>query len=186
MPELAADPRFVDHRARGRQHDRDRHDHRGLDGTLPRGGAARQAARRRACPQAWCTSRRTCSRTRISSARRSIETVKDGRHGELTMQAVVPRLSETPGDHPLGGPRARRRHRRRARRSLLGAHRPTPWRPCGDGRAGASSVNGAGEARPWRWPTSRTSETSSGGSPAASRSSPPPSTARRSAPRPAR
>ena len=32
------------------------------------------------------------------SARGSIETVKDARHGELTMQAVVPRLSETPGD----------------------------------------------------------------------------------------
>jgi crotonobetainyl-CoA:carnitine CoA-transferase CaiB-like acyl-CoA transferase len=32
------------------------------------------------------------------TARRSIETVKDGRHGELTMQAVVPRLSETPGE----------------------------------------------------------------------------------------
>jgi len=37
------------------------------------------------------------------AARRSIETVKDGRHGELTMQAVVPRLSETPGEIRFAG-----------------------------------------------------------------------------------
>ena len=37
-------------------------------------------------------------------ARGSLQTVADERHGELTMQAVVPRLSETPGGVGWAGP----------------------------------------------------------------------------------
>ena len=128
MPELADDPRFVDHRARGRNmHEID---------TIIAGWTERFARRscwtsctRPGCPRAWSTSPRTCSTTRTSARAARCETVKDARHGELTMQAVVPRLSETPGDHPLGGPGARRRHRCRAHRAAR-AHGRQPWRPC--------------------------------------------------------
>ena len=36
--------------------------------------------------------------------RGSLQTVRDERHGELTMQAVVPRLSDTPGTIRSAGP----------------------------------------------------------------------------------
>jgi formyl-CoA transferase/succinyl-CoA--D-citramalate CoA-transferase len=36
--------------------------------------------------------------------RGSLQTVRDERHGELTMQAVVPRLSDTPGSIRSAGP----------------------------------------------------------------------------------
>jgi formyl-CoA transferase len=37
-------------------------------------------------------------------ARGSLQTVRDSRHGELTMQAVMPRLSDTPGTIRSAGP----------------------------------------------------------------------------------
>ena len=116
MPELATDPRFVDHRARGRNMARDRHHHRGLDGALRRGGPARPAARGRACRRAGSTSRRTCSTTRISSARGSLETV----------QGRAARGADDAGGRPAAVARPPAASAGRARRS---APTPTPCSP---------------------------------------------------------
>ena len=66
-PELATDPRFADHQARGRNQAE-------IDDLVaewtrvaPLDGAARAAARGRCARAGWCTSRRTCSTTRTSS-----------------------------------------------------------------------------------------------------------------------
>ncbi len=46
----------------------------------------------------------------------TVQTVDDDELGPVKMQNVLFRLSETPGGDPLGGPTARRRHRRGAER----------------------------------------------------------------------
>jgi formyl-CoA transferase len=97
MPELAADPRFVDHRARGRNmHAIDTI----IAGWTERFGSAELLDELHAAgvPAGLVYEPKDMLADPHFTARRSIETVKDGRHGELTMQAVVPRLSETPGE----------------------------------------------------------------------------------------
>jgi crotonobetainyl-CoA:carnitine CoA-transferase CaiB-like acyl-CoA transferase len=111
------------------------------------------------------------------TARRSIETSRTRRHGELTMQAVVPRLSETPGESPLGGP-ALGADTDAVLTDLLGLtadavaalREDGVMRVIGDGGTAMTLAD------------QQDSATSSGGSPAASRSSPRASTAPRSAP----
>ena len=102
MPELAADPRFVDHRARGRNMARDRHHHRGLDGTLHLGRPARQAARGRGARGPGLRAEGHARRPALPARAARSRPCKDERHGELTMQAVVPRLSRDPRRHRAG------------------------------------------------------------------------------------
>ena len=97
MPELADDPRFATTAPRGRHHARDRHDHRGLDLTL-RAADLLGKLHAAGVPAGLVYEPKDMLADPHFTARGSIQTVKDGRHGELTMQAVVPRLSETPGD----------------------------------------------------------------------------------------
>src|SRR6185437_9123743 len=102
MPELAADPRFVDHRARGRNmHAIDTI----IAGWTERFDAAELLDKLHAAgvPAGLVYEPKDMLADPHFAARRSIETVKDGRHGELTMQAVVPRLSETPGEIRFAG-----------------------------------------------------------------------------------
>ena len=97
MPELADDQRFVDHRARGRNM-------YAIDtiiaGWTERFDAAELLDKLHTAgvPAGLVYEPKDMLADPHFSARGSIETVKDARHGELTMQAVVPRLSETPGD----------------------------------------------------------------------------------------
>jgi crotonobetainyl-CoA:carnitine CoA-transferase CaiB-like acyl-CoA transferase len=97
MAELADDPRFVDHRARGRNM-------YAIDtiiaGWTERFVAAELLGKLHAAgvPAGLVYEPKDMLADPHFTARSSIETVKDARHGELTMQAVVPRLSETPGD----------------------------------------------------------------------------------------
>jgi len=102
MPELAADPRFVDHRARGRNmHAIDTI----IAGWTERFDAAELLDKLHTAgvPAGLVYEPKDMLADPHFAARRSIETVKDGRHGELTMQAVVPRLSETPGEIRFAG-----------------------------------------------------------------------------------
>ena len=102
MPELATDPRFVDHRARGRNmHAIDTI----IAGWTERFDAAELLDKLHAAgvPAGLVYEPKDMLADPHFTARRSIETVKDGRHGELTMQAVVPRLSETPGEIRFAG-----------------------------------------------------------------------------------
>ncbi len=76
----------------------------------------------------------------------SITEVPDEELGTLRMQNVLFRLSETPGRHPLGGPPARRGHRRGADRARDDRH--------GDRRAarGGRPVTAAPAGRPGTLP----------------------------------
>ncbi len=96
MPELATDPRFVDHRARGTNMAE-------IDtiiaGWTQRWGSAELLDRlhRAGVPAGLVYEPRDMVADPHFSERGSITTVPDERHGELSMQAVVPQLSETPG-----------------------------------------------------------------------------------------
>jgi formyl-CoA transferase len=97
MPELATDPRFVDHRARGA--------HMAEIDTIIAGWTQRfhaadllERLHEAGVPAGLVYEPRDMLADPHFAARGSIETVPDPRHGELSMQAVVPRLSETPGD----------------------------------------------------------------------------------------
>jgi len=96
MPELAADPRFVDHRARGKHMTE-------IDiiiaGWTERFPAADLLTRlhEAGVPAGLVYEPRDMLDDPQFAARGSITTVADSRHGELSMQAVVPRLSDTPG-----------------------------------------------------------------------------------------
>ncbi len=117
MPELADDPRFVDHRARGRNmHAIDTI----IAGWTERFAAAELLDKLHAAgvPAGLVYEPKDMLADPHFTARSSIQTVKDGRHGELTMQAVRPAAVGNPRGHPLGGPGARRRHRSRAHRLL--------------------------------------------------------------------
>ena len=127
MPELAADPRFVDHRARGRNmHAIDTI----IAGWTERFGAAELLDKLHAAgvPAGLVYEPKDMLADPHFTARRSIETVKDGRHGELTMQAVVPRLSETPGEIRWAG-QSLGAETDAVLTDLLGLT-AEPWRPC--------------------------------------------------------
>ena len=116
MPELATDPRFVDHRARGRNmHAIDtiiagwteRFTAADLLDEAARGGRTRGPGLR-----AEGHARR--SALRRARLDRDREGPAARRADDAGGRAAAVR---DPGRHPLGGPRARRRHRRRARRT---------------------------------------------------------------------
>ena len=96
-PELATDERFVDHQARGRNMAEidaiiaewaQRYDSADLQERLNAGGV----------PAGLVYEPADMLADPHFAARGSIATVPDGRHGELAMPAVVPKLSETPGE----------------------------------------------------------------------------------------
>jgi len=96
MPELVTDPRFVDHRARGRNmHAIDTI----VAGWTERFGSADLLDRLHAAgvPAGGVYEPKDMLEDPHFRERGSLQTVQDERHGELTMQAVVPRLSDTPG-----------------------------------------------------------------------------------------
>ena len=96
MPDLAADPRFANHRARGRHMTE-------IDtiiaGWTQRFDSATLLAKlhETGVPAGGVYEPKDMLEDPHFQARHSLDTVRDERHGELTMQAVVPRLSETPG-----------------------------------------------------------------------------------------
>jgi crotonobetainyl-CoA:carnitine CoA-transferase CaiB-like acyl-CoA transferase len=97
MSELADDPRFVDHRARG--------EHMAEIDTIIAGWTQRFASAEllerlhgAGVPAGLVYEPRDMVADPHFRDRGSIATVPDGRHGELAMQAVVPRLSDTPGE----------------------------------------------------------------------------------------
>ena len=103
MPELVTDPRFVDHRARGRNM-------AAID-TIVAGWTERFASadlldrlHAAGVPAGGVYEPKDMLDDPHFQARGSLATVQDERHGELTMQAVVPRLSETPGGVAWAGP----------------------------------------------------------------------------------
>ena len=103
MPELATDPRFVDHRARGR------HMHE-IDTivagwTQPfRSAELLDKLHAAGVPAGLVYEPKDMLDDPHFQERGSLQTVRDERHGELTMQAVVPRLSDTPGTIRSAGP----------------------------------------------------------------------------------
>jgi formyl-CoA transferase len=105
-PELAADPRFVDHQARGRNMAE-------IDGLVAEWTAAHTSAELldrlhgAGVPAGLVYEPKDMIDDPQFVARGSIATVPDERHGEVRMQNVVPKLSETPGEirwtgRPLG------------------------------------------------------------------------------------
>ncbi len=96
MPELVADPRFLDHRARGRHMTE-------IDtiiaGWTQRFEVADLLARlhEAGVPAGGVYEPKDMLDDPHFAERGSLQTVRDERHGELTMQGVVPRLSDTPG-----------------------------------------------------------------------------------------
>ena len=97
MPELVDDPRFVDHRARGRNMAAidtivagwtERFTTADLLDKLHEGGV----------PVGGVFEPKDMLDDPHFQDRGSLTTVADDRHGELTMQSVVPRLSDTPGE----------------------------------------------------------------------------------------
>jgi formyl-CoA transferase len=102
-PELIVDPRFVDHQARGRHMaeidaiiaDWTRH-HTSADVLARLHEAGVPAGLVYEPPDMLADPH--------FAARESLARVKDERHGELVMQAVVPKLSETPGSIRWAGP----------------------------------------------------------------------------------
>jgi formyl-CoA transferase len=97
MPELATDERFVDHQARGRNMAEidaiiaewaQRFDSADLQERLNAAGV----------PAGLLYQPKDMLDDPHFAARGSIATVKDDRRGELAMPAVVPKLSETPGE----------------------------------------------------------------------------------------
>ena len=103
VPELATDPRFVDHRARGRNM-------LAIDtivaGWTERYTTAELLERLHAAgvPAGGVYEPKDMLDDPHFQARGSLQTVADERHGELTMQGVVPKLSETPGEVGWAGP----------------------------------------------------------------------------------
>jgi crotonobetainyl-CoA:carnitine CoA-transferase CaiB-like acyl-CoA transferase len=103
MPELATDPRFVDHRARGRNmHEID---------TIVGGWTQRflstellEKLHAAGVPAGLVYEPKDMLDDPHFQERGSLQIVRDERHGELTMQAVVPRLSDTPGTIRSAGP----------------------------------------------------------------------------------
>jgi formyl-CoA transferase len=106
MPELASDPRFVDHQARGRNMTE-------IDGIIAgwaqRLGSADLLARltEAGVPVGLVYEPKDMFDDPHFVARGAIAMVTDERRGELAMPAVVPKLSETPGEirwtgRPLG------------------------------------------------------------------------------------
>ena len=96
-PELASDERFVDHRARGRNMAEidaiigewaRQYDSADLQERLNAGGV----------PAGLVYEPRDMLDDPHFAARGAIATVEDPRHGELAMPAIVPKLSETPGE----------------------------------------------------------------------------------------
>jgi len=105
-PELADDPRFVDHQARGRNMAE-------IDGLVAGWTTAHASAELldrlhgAGVPAGLVYEPKDMLDDPQFVARRSIATVSDERHGEVAMQDVVPKLSETPGEvrwtgRPLG------------------------------------------------------------------------------------
>ena len=105
-PELADDPRFRDHRARGRNMAE-------IDAIVAGWTAGQSAAEllerlhASGVPAGLLYEPRDMLDDPHFAARRSIVIVADERHGEVAMQDVVPKLSETPGEvrftgRPLG------------------------------------------------------------------------------------
>ena len=106
MPELATDPRFVDHQARGRNMAEidaiigewaQQFDSADLQARLNEAGV----------PAGLVYEPKDMLDDPQFAARGSIASVHDERRGELRMQDVVPKLSETPGEirwtgQPLG------------------------------------------------------------------------------------
>ncbi len=96
MTDLPTDPRFVDHRARGRHMTE-------IDtiiaGWTQRFGTAELLDRlhEAGVPAGGVYEPKDMLEDPHFQERGSLQTVQDERHGELTMQAVVPRLSSTPG-----------------------------------------------------------------------------------------
>ena len=102
-PELAEDPRFTDHRARG-QHMTE------LDQLIAT-WTARHAAKElldllhdAGVPAGLVYEPADMLDDPHFQARNSLVRVKDSQHGEVVMQAVVPRLSSTPGTVRWAGP----------------------------------------------------------------------------------
>jgi crotonobetainyl-CoA:carnitine CoA-transferase CaiB-like acyl-CoA transferase len=106
MPELASDERFVDHQARGRNMAEidaiiatwaQQYDSTDLQDRLNAAGV----------PAGLVYEPKDMLEDPHFAARNAIVTVKDERRGELAMPAIVPKLSETPGEirwtgRPLG------------------------------------------------------------------------------------
>jgi crotonobetainyl-CoA:carnitine CoA-transferase CaiB-like acyl-CoA transferase len=105
-PELATDPRFVDHQARGRNMAE-------IDGIVAEWTGAQSSSEllerlhAAGVPAGLVYQPKDMLDDPQFAARGSIATVPDERRGELRMQNVVPKLSETPGEirwtgRPLG------------------------------------------------------------------------------------
>ena len=103
-PELADDPRYATHGARGCQH--------GRAGRADRSLVGRVRRRRRCCPHWTPPACRPAASTAPQDMladphmieRESLVTVPDPTFGELAMQNVAPRLSRTPGSIRWTGP----------------------------------------------------------------------------------
>jgi crotonobetainyl-CoA:carnitine CoA-transferase CaiB-like acyl-CoA transferase len=95
-PELIVDPRFVDHQARGRHMNE-------IDAIIAEWTRHHTSAdvltrlHEAGVPAGLVYEPRDMIEDSQFAARESLARVEDTRHGELVMQAVVPKLSETPG-----------------------------------------------------------------------------------------
>jgi formyl-CoA transferase len=103
-PELIVDPRFVDHQARGR--------HMAEIDAIIAGWTRHHTSadvlsrlHEAGVPAGLVYEPRDMLADPHFAARESLARVKDERHSELVMQAVVPKLSETPGSIRWAGPR---------------------------------------------------------------------------------
>jgi crotonobetainyl-CoA:carnitine CoA-transferase CaiB-like acyl-CoA transferase len=95
-PELISDPRFVNHQARGRH----MHEIDALIADWTRHHSSADILMRlheAGVPAGLVYEPRDMLEDPHFAARESLAKVKDERHGELVMQAVVPKLGETPG-----------------------------------------------------------------------------------------
>ena len=126
-PQLAADPRYRDHQARGAHQQEldeliaalDRH------ARHPRAAGAARETRR--AVRTHLSRRRTCSTIRISRRARPSSRPRHPQFGELRMQNVAPRLSATPELDPHAGAGARAAQRRGLSRNCS-ASTPSSWR----------------------------------------------------------
>ena len=97
MPELASDERFVNHQARGRNMAE-------IDGIIAEWAQQFDSADLQerldtaGVPAGLVYQPKDMLDDPQFAARGSIATVKDERHGELAMPAIVPKLSGTPGE----------------------------------------------------------------------------------------
>ena len=152
MPELAAGPPL-------------RRPPRAAESTWPRSTSSSRAGpsgsprptcspgcTRRGCPRGWSTSRGTCSTTRSSPPGAPSRPCRLAARRAVDAGRRPSKLSDTPGEHSLGGSGARCRHRRRAHRAApascragRGAAQPRRDRP---GRRTAGRADGRNGGRP--------------------------------------